>query len=93
MNHWIVSFDDAAKMQEIRAGHFGAHLDYLTSHTEIFVDGASLALPEGSPPCGGIWIVKSDNQEDVIALIDGDPMYRSGHRKFKIYTTGKTFST
>ena len=93
MNHWIVLFDDAPEMQEIRAEHFGAHIDYLTSHPQIFVDGASLALAEGGAPCGGIWIVKSNNREDIVALIEGDPMYRSGRRKFKIYATGKTFST
>ena len=93
MNHWIVLFEDGPRMQDVRAKYFDAHVKYLTSQPQIFVDGASLTAEDDSAPSGGMWIVKSDNREDILALIEGDPMYQSGARDFKIFATGKILST
>lgn len=93
MNHWIVLFKDEPEMAAVREKHFADHVAYLTSQPEIFVDGTSLAISEDANPTGGMWIVKSDNREDIVKLIDGDPMYQSGHRYYEIFATGKQLST
>lgn len=93
MNHWIVLFEDQPELLDIRAKYFDAHVKYLTSQPHIFVDGTSLADEEGNAPCGGMWIVKSNNREDIVDLIEGDPMYQSGARRYKIFATGKVLST
>ena len=92
MNHWIVLFTDTPEMIAVREKHFADHIAYLTAHTEIFVDGTSLAPTEGADPTGGMWIVKAKNRNDIVELIKGDPMYQSGHRKFEIFATGKVLS-
>ena len=89
MNHWIVLFTDTPEMIAVREKHFDDHIAYLTSHPEIFVDGTALASEEGAKPTGGMWIVKATNRDDIVQLINGDPMYQSGHRKYEIFATGK----
>lgn len=92
MNHWIVLFKDAPEMLAVREKHFQDHVAYLTAQPELFVDGASLATVEESNPIGGIWIVKARNRDAIVKLIEGDPMYQSGHRSFEIFATGKRLS-
>ena len=46
---------------------------------------------EGSAPVGGMWIVKAINKETIVALIEGDPMYQSGHGNLKS-SLGKVLS-
>lgn len=89
MNHWIVIFEDAPEMLAVREDCFADHVAYLTAQTEIFVDGTSLSAEEGAAPTGGLWIVRATNRDDIIQLIQGDPMYQSGHRTYRIFATGK----
>ena len=93
MNHWIVIFRDAPEMQAVREKHFADHVAYLTSQPHIFVDGTSLAPEEGTAPVGGMWIVQADDRKDIVTLIEGDPMFKSGHRDYEIFATGKQLST
>ncbi len=92
MNHWIVLFTDTPEMIAVREKHFDDHIAYLKAHPEIFVDGTALAPEEGSNPTGGMWIVKATNRDNIVQLIQGDPMYLSGHRKYEIFATGKQLS-
>ena len=92
MNHWIVIFKDSPEMLTVREKHFNDHLTYLHAQPEIFVDGTSLAPEEGANPTGGLWIVKATNRDDIEKLIEGDPMYQSGHRTYEIFATGKRLS-
>ena len=93
MNHWIVIFQDGREMLARREQHFSAHVAYLTSQPEIFVDGASLSEDEDSPPSGGIWIVQARNRTDIVRLIEGDPMYHPEHRTYQIFATNKRLTT
>jgi uncharacterized protein YciI len=92
MNHWIVLFQDAPEMLDVREKHFADHVAYLTSQSDIFVDGASLSTKEGGAPTGGMWIVKAKSKEKIVRLIEGDPMFQSGHRTYEIFATGKVLS-
>ena len=75
MNHWIVLFQDAPEMLEVRENHFAEHVAYLTSQPDIFVDGTSLSATEGGAPTGGMWIVKTSSRDKIVRLIEGDPMF------------------
>ncbi|MFC6637690.1 hypothetical protein GV827_19735 [Sulfitobacter sp. JBTF-M27] len=92
MNHWIVLFRDTPDMLSVREKHFANHVAYLTAHTEIFVEGMSLSDEEDADPKGGMWIVQAVDRDDIVGLIEGDPMYQSGHRTYEIYATGKVLS-
>lgn len=89
LNHWIVLFYDTKDMLAVREKRFADHVAYLTARPEIFVDGTSLYPEEGASPTGGMWIVKARNADDIVDLIEGDPMYQSGHRTYQIFATGK----
>ena len=93
MNHWIVIFQDSPEMLARREQHFSAHVAYLTSRPEIFVDGASLSKNENSPPSGGIWIVQARNRADIVHLIEADPMFHPELRTYQIFATNKRLST
>lgn len=92
MNHWIVIFKDQPQMLEVRKQFFSDHVAYLTSQSDIFVDGASLSESESADPQGGIWIVKANDRDHIVNLIENDPMYRKNLREYQIFATGKTFS-
>ena len=92
MNHWIVFFQDAPEMFAVREKYFDDHVAYLTSQPDIFVDGTSLSPNEGEAPTGGMWIVKARSKDEIVQLIEGDPMFRSGHRTYEIFATGKVLS-
>ena len=92
MNHWIVIFQDSPEMLARREQHFSAHVAYLTSRPEIFVDGASLSKNENSPPSGGIWIVQARNRADIVHLIEADPMFHPELRTYQIFATNKRLS-
>lgn len=92
MNHWIVIFKDEPGMAEHRKAYFPDHLAYLTSRKDIFLDGGSLAEKEGETPTGGIWIVRATERDEIVRLIEGDPMYRPELRRYQIFATGKKFS-
>ncbi len=91
MNHWVVIFNDAPEMVEMRKQYFQDHIAYLTAQRGIFVDGASLAESEDASPEGGIWIVCAKDRESIVRLIEGDPIYRRDLREYRIYATGKQF--
>ncbi len=93
LNHWLVLFEDAPEMLKVREKYFVSHLDYLASQSDIFVDGAPLSPNEGAVPTGGMWIVKARSRDEIVQLIDGDPMFQSGHRTFQIFATGKVLTT
>ena len=93
MNHWIVIFQDGSGMLAHREQHFSAHVAYLTSRLEIFVDGASLSKDENSPPSGGIWVVQARNRADIVRLIEADPMFHPELRTYQIFATNKRLST
>lgn len=92
MNHWIVIFKDEPGMAEHRKAHFPDHLAYLTSQKEIFLDGGSLAEKEGEALTGGIWIVRATARDEIVRLIEGDPLYHQKLRSYQIFATGKQFS-
>ncbi|MCY4333577.1 MAG: YciI family protein [Litoreibacter sp.] len=93
MNHWIVYFQDNPEMLVVREKHFADHVAYLTSQPDIFVDGTSLSATEDAAPTGGMWIVKANSRDKIVRLIEGDPMFQSGHRTYEIFATGKVLST
>lgn len=92
MNHWIVKFTDPPEMGEVRNRYFADHLAYLNARPDLFVEGTPLAMEEGAQPVGGLWIVQAKCREDIVAFIEGDPMYQAGHRSFEIFATGKRLS-
>ena len=85
-------FTDAPEMLEWRKTHFEKHVAYLTSRPEIFLNGGSLAEAQDSDPTGGIWIVRAKDRDEIVGLIEGDPMYCPELRSYKIFATGKRFN-
>ncbi|WP_171206966.1 YciI family protein [Ruegeria sp. HKCCA0235A] len=92
MNHLIVLFEDEPEMSAVREQLFVDHLTYLTAQPHILVDGASLAPNGTAKPVGGLWIVNAVDRDSIVRLIEGDPLFRSGHRTFRIFSTGKQLS-
>ncbi|QTN37134.1 hypothetical protein HZ995_06420 [Cognatishimia activa] len=51
-----------------------------------------MAEAEDSDPTGGIWIVRATDRDEIVRLIEGDPMYCPELRSCKIFATVKRFN-
>lgn len=89
MNQWIVVFTDIQDMSERREQLFPAHLEYLHARTEMFIDGCPLLADQNQVPSGGLWVLKARSRDEILELINGDPMFHPEYRAFQIYALGK----
>lgn len=93
MSHWIVVFTDTSDMTAHRAEKFAEHLAYLHDHDGMFIDGAPLSDDVNLAPTGGIWIVKAETKEEVLELVNNDPMFDPSLRSYRVFCAGKALDT
>ena len=88
---WVVIFEDAPAMLEVRKKYEPAHLAYLQAHdVEILVAGGLREAP-GSVFVGGLWILEVISRERAIDLVENDPYFVNGARSYKVLVWGKAF--
>ncbi|MDC0736794.1 YciI family protein [Cognatishimia sp. SS12] len=87
--YWVVLFDDAPEMIAHRREFGAAHLEFLKrNENRIKIAGGMRPMP-GAPFCGGMWIVKSCDFEEVVDIVQQDPYYNPKYRSFRILSWGK----
>ena len=88
---WIAIFTDTPEMLAVRTRHQGPHLEYLDRHrAEIVLAGGCRLEPE-SAFMGGLWILEVIDRARAVALIEGDPYFIHGVRRYELRTWGKAF--
>ena len=88
---WVAIFDDDEHMQAVRATHAAAHLDYLDAHAQEIVLGGGLREAPGDAFVGGLWVLEVDSRERAVALVEDDPSYDHGARRYRLLVWGKAF--
>lgn len=77
---YIVLFEDDPKADPgIRARLMADHLAFLAA--ERIIAAGPLREP-GGRPAGGIWLLDAESPERIEALIQADPFWPTGLRKF-----------
>ena len=89
MTTWVVLFDDTPGMLVHRKKHGAAHIEYLEANAGKIKVGGGLRPSPDAPFCGGLWIVESDDYDEVVDLVLNDPYFSPEHRRFRIMAWGK----
>ena len=78
---FIVLFEDnEAADPSIRQTLMSQHVAYLTRQP-CDVHGAGPLLDGHGAICGGLWLVNAETEQEVKALVEGDPFWPTGLRK------------
>ena len=89
---WIAIFEDPPSMQEVRAQYGQAHLDYLQQHQDEILLGGGLREAEDTPVyCGGMWVFGAVSKARAEQLIQNDPYFVHGNRRYRLLYWGKAF--
>ena len=90
MTRWVVIFRDTMEMLDIRARRDlrDAHVAYAKQHPELLI-GGGLKPEVDADFCGALWVIETDEKEDVEKLIVNDPFYHPEYRSYEIFTWGK----
>ncbi|MFE8645516.1 YciI family protein [Sphingomonas sp. NCPPB 2930] len=88
---WIAIFDDDERMLPVRAAHAAAHLDYLDAHAPEILLGGGLRETPGAAFIGGLWVLDVASRERAVALVEGDPYFIHGARRYRLLVWGKAF--
>lgn len=89
MARWIVIFDDAEGMLEVRKRHGAEHLAYLEANKDKILIGGGLRPAPGEPFVGGLWVLEVANRDEAVQLVEKDPYFRPEFRKYRVLTWGK----
>lgn len=86
---WVATFEENARMAEVRRVYEPAHLDYLRQHSgEILIAGGLRPVP-GEPYVGGMWVFQTHSRERAVELIEQDPYQIHGRRSYRLLFWGK----
>jgi uncharacterized protein YciI len=87
----VLLLDDPERLH-LRQGHRDEHLAYVVAQDgKIIAVGALRPQPEDAPQ-GALWLVHADTREAAQALVEGDPFFKLGLRRFvDILHWGKGF--
>ena len=78
---YAVFFEDNTELgPALRQQHLPAHLAFLEKHKTRFAAAGPLLSADGEAE-GGLWLVDSDDRENVVALVKEDPFWPTGLRK------------
>lgn len=89
---WIALFDDTADMLHVRRHHEAAHLDYLAAfEREILIAGGLRDVP-GGPFVGGLWVLEVSSRDRAIQLVERDPYFIHGGRRYRLAVWGKALA-
>jgi uncharacterized protein len=76
-------------MQKVREAHEPAHLAYLRAHeAEIVVAGGLRDEPAGTF-VGGLWVLEVSSRERAVELVERDPYFVHGVRRYRLHVWGK----
>jgi uncharacterized protein len=89
---WIALFEDTADMLPVRQRHEAAHLAYLAAfEREILIAGGLRDAP-GAPFVGGLWVLEVSSRERAIQLVERDPYFIHGGRRYRLAVWGKALA-
>ena len=89
---WVAIFDDTVEMNEVRVIHEPAHLDYLRKHEGEIVIAGGLRDEPGGLFCGGLWVMEVQSRMRAVELVEADPYFLHGLRRYKLHVWGKAFA-
>ena len=90
---WIALFEDTADMLHVRQRHEAAHLAYLAAFdSEILIAGGLRDAP-GGPFVGGLWVLEVSSRDRAVQLVERDPYFINGGRRYRLHVWGKAFAT
>lgn len=78
---YAVLFEDNDNKAGKRAKFMKEHLAFLRSHAGAISAAGPLKDAETELPAGGLWLVRAESREAVVALIEADPFWPTGLRK------------
>ena len=79
---YAVLFEDDASRADMRSKHMPDHLAFLERNATKIHAAGPLKDTENDAPAGGLWIVEADSPQTVQSLIEADPFWPTGLRKF-----------
>lgn len=91
MARWVVIFDDAQGMMDIRREREPLHLAYLDRHAAEIQMAGGLREAPGAAFVGGLWVLEVASRERAVELIESDPYYVPSLRRYRLLTWGKAF--
>lgn len=86
---WVAIFDDSPGMLEIRAQRAEQHLAYLRQHAAEILVGGGLREQPGGVFVGGLWVLQTASRERALELIERDPYFVPGLRRYRLLVWGK----
>ncbi len=88
---YIVYFEDPPEMAAVRAQWSTAHLAFLDANSPEILIAGGLRHDHGDAFQGGLWVLNVVNRERAQMLVEADPYFMHGNRKFRIHAWGKAF--
>lgn len=79
---YAVLFEDDDSRADMRPKHMPDHLTFLERNASRVHAAGPLRDTESDAPAGGLWIVEADSPHTVQSLIESDPFWPTGLRKF-----------
>ena len=79
---FAVLFEDDDSRADMRPKHMPDHLAFLESNANSIHAAGPLKDTQNDAPAGGLWIVEADSAQAVRALVEADPFWPTGLRKF-----------
>ena len=90
---WIALFEDTADMLPVRKRYEADHLAYLAAFdSEILIAGGLRDVPSG-PFVGGLWVLEVSSRDRAIHLVERDPYFIHGGRRYRLAVWGKALPT
>ena len=77
-----------------RAANRDAHIAYLEAHGDMIMVRGPLLNDAGTEPVGSVWLLDLPDLDAGRALLEGDPLYRSGvyrDKMFRRWRFGRVF--
>jgi uncharacterized protein len=89
---WIALFEDTADMLQVRRQHEAAHLAYLVAfEREVLIAGGLRDTPN-EPFVGGLWVLEVSSRDRAIQLVERDPYFIHGGRRYRLHVWGKALA-
>jgi uncharacterized protein YciI len=91
MTRWVAIFDDPPEMMQVRAEREGMHFEYLERHRDRILIGGGLRESPGGAFTGGLWVLETESREEAVRVIENDPYFQPGLRRYRLLVWGKAF--
>ena len=91
MTRWVAIFEDLPGMAQVRHEHESMHFQYLERHRDRIRIGGGLREIPGGAFVGSLWVLETETREEAVQLIEEDPYFRPGLRRYRLLVWGKAF--